>query len=400
MSRFSYREHAELPKNSYKPLRAIWVFFVVGLITFFLLAACKSENRVSQKLTSENVEAFADEFFAKAMREHHIPGVSLVVVNDGAILIAKGYGLANRGTQTPIDPYATVMRIGSISKLFVATAVMQLVEQDTLDLHQDINQYLQGSQFIVDNRYSEPVTLAHLLTHTSGYGETWQSSTSPEDYPSLGDYLAKNMPDRLAPPGAEWCYSGHGMALAAYVVEVVSGERFDQYVQTHILQPLQMDHSRYVLDSSLPHGLAQGYAYENWVYEPQPMDYYGDYPSASLVATAGDMAKFMLAYLNDGCLGDGCILRPETIALTQSEQIQTQEGGHAFGFVQGFRNGERLIGHSGAIRGFGAIMDLIPGRDTGYFFAFNLECLDSSACEIIPEFRSAFMDLFFIEKTP
>ena len=386
--------------NSKKRHHSIWVLSLLVLVTSLPLSACKPETRAPHERTPENVEAFADEFFTRAMREHHIPGVSLVVVNDGVIQIAKGYGFANRETQTPIDPYETVMRIGSISKLFAATAVMQLVEQGTLDLHQDINQYLQGSQFIVDNSYSEPVTLAHLLTHTSGFGETWQSSTNQEDYPSLGEYLAENMPDRLAPPGAEWRYSGHGMALAAYVVEVVSGEPFDQYVQTHILQPLQMDHSRYVLDSSMPQGLAQGYAYENWGYEPQPMDYYGDYPSASLVTTAGDMAKFMLAYLNDGCVGDSCILKPETIEIMHSEQIQTKEGGHAFGFVQGFRNGERLIGHSGAIRGFGAIMDLIPERDVGYFFAFNLECLDSSACEMIPEFRSAFMDLFFFKGAP
>ena len=386
--------------NSKKLHHSIWVLSLLVLVTVFLFSACKPETRDPQERTPENVEAFADEFFTQAMRKHHIPGVSLVVVNNGEIQIAKGYGFANREMQTPIDPYETVMRIGSISKLFAATAVMQLVEQGTLDLHQDINQYLQGSQFVVDNSYSEPVKLAHLLTHTSGYGEAWQSSTNSADYPSLGEYLAENMPDRLAPPGAEWRYSGHGMALAAYVVEVVSGEPFDQYVQTHILQPLQMDHSRYVLDSSMPQGLAQGYAYENWGYEPQPMDYYGDYPSASLVTTAGDMAKFMLAYLNDGCVGDSCILKPETIEIMHSEQIQTKEGGHAFGFVQGFRNGERLIGHSGAIRGFGAIMDLIPERDVGYFFAFNLECLDSSACEMIPEFRSAFMDLFFFKGAP
>ena len=235
--------------NSKKRHHSIWVLSLLVLVTSLPLSACKPETRAPYERTPENVEAFADEFFTRAMREHHIPGVSLVVVNDGVIQIAKGYGFANRETQTPIDPYETVMRIGSISKLFAATAVMQLVEQGTLDLHQDINQYLQGSQFIVDNSYSEPVTLAHLLTHTSGFGETWQSSTNQEDYPSLGEYLAGNMPDRLAPPGAEWRYSGHGMALAAYVVEVVSGEPFDQYVQTHILQPLQMDHSRYVLDS-------------------------------------------------------------------------------------------------------------------------------------------------------
>ena len=386
--------------KSQKPHHSIWVLSLLALVIGLSLSACKPETRDSQERTAENVEAFADEFFARAMREHLIPGVSLVVVNDGEIQIAKGYGFANREMQTPIDPYETVMRIGSISKLFIATAVMQLVEQGALDLHHDINQYLQGSQVIVDNRYPEPVTLAHLLTHTSGFGETWQPSTNPEDYPSLGGYLAENMPDRLSSPGAEWLYSGHGMALAAYVVEVVSGEPFDQYIQIHILQPLHMDKSRYVLDSSMPHGLAQGYAYENWAYVPQPMDYYGDYPSASLVTTAGDMAKFMLAYLNNGCVGDECILKPETIELMQSEQIQTKEGGHAFGFVQGFWNGERLVGHSGAIRGFGAIMDLIPERDMGYFFAFNLECLDSSACEMIPEFRTAFMDLFFIEEAP
>ncbi len=341
------------------------------------------------------LEAFADSFFREQMNELHIPGLALVVVQDGKVLLAKGYGSANLDADISFDPDKTVVRIGSISKLFVATAVMQLVEQGKLDLHADVNGYLSDSAFQVDDSYPEPVTLAHLLTHTSGYGESAESSTDPATILPLDEYLAEHMPPRLAPPGESWHYSGHGSALAALVVEEVSGLPFDQYVSQNILQPLDMNQSRYLLSPPLPDDLAVGYVYRDGGYTPQPIEYYGDYPAASLISTATDMAKFMLAHLQGGCYQGTCILQPATIAEMHQRQATTPYGGHTYGFVEGIKNGQRLIGHTGAIYGFGNTLDLLPENDLGYFFSFNLECMDSSACDIIPTFRQQFMDRFF-----
>lgn len=341
------------------------------------------------------LEAFVDSFFPEQMNELHTPGLALIVVQDGEVLLAKGYGSANLEQDIPFDPDETVVRIGSISKLFVATAVMQLVEQGKLDLHTDVNSYLDDSAFQVDDSYPEPVTLAHLLTHTSGYGESAESSTDPATILPLGEYLAEHMPPRLAPPGESWHYSGHGNAVAALVVEEVSGQPFDRYVSQNILQPLDMNQSHYLLSPPLPDRLAVGYVYRDGGHTPQPIEYYGDYPGASLVSTAADMARFMLAHLQEGCYQDTCILQPATITEMHQRQASAPYGGHAYGLVEGIKNGQRLIGHSGAVHGFGNNLDLLPEHDLGYFFSFNLECMDSPACDIIPTFRQQFMDRFF-----
>ena len=367
------------------------------------LIGCATQGNVTSVPTSDErvaidpgeLEAFADSFFPEQMNELHTPGLALVVVQDGVVLLAKGYGSANLEEDIPFDIDETVVRIASISKLFVATAVMQLVEQGKLDLHADVNGYLGDSAFQVDDSYPEPVTLAHLLTHTSGYGESAESSADPATIPPLDEYLAEHMPPRLAPPGESWRYSGHGNAVAALVVEEVSGLPFDQYVSQNILQPLDMDQSRYLLSPPLPDKLAVGYVYRDGGYTPQPIEYYGDYPGASLVSTAADMAKFMIAHLQEGCYQDTCILQPTTIAEMHQRQAATPYGGHTYGFTEGIKNGQRLIGHSGAIYGFGNILDLLPEHDLGYFFSFNLECMDSSACDIIPTFRQQFLDRFF-----
>lgn len=341
------------------------------------------------------LERFADGFFPEQMEELRIPGLVVVVVQDGEVVFAKGYGYTNLEAGTPFDPHETVVRIGSISKLFVATAVMQLVEEGELDLHADVNTYLSGSAFQVDDTFPEPVTLAHLLTHTSGYGESADSSEDPATIPPLETYLMRHMPPRLEPPGEKWNYSGHGNAVAALVVEQVSGVPFDQHVSENILRPLGMEHSRYLLAPPLPENIAIGYVYDGDDYVPQAIEYYGDYPGAMLVSTPADMARFMIAHLQNGCYAGACILEPAILEQMQQSQPDLSCNGCTLGFVGGVKNGQRLIGHAGAVHGFGNILELLPDHDLGYFFSFNAECWNTSACDVIPGFRQAFLDWVF-----
>ena len=343
----------------------------------------------------DELEQFLDTFFAEQMTELHIPGVVVVLIQDGEILLSKGYGFANLEEPVPINPDETLVRIGSVSKLFVATAVMQLVERGKLDLHTDVNQYL--GTFQINDDYPEPVTLAHLLTHTAGFDDYWSNTTDPTKIQPLGPYLAERMPPRVIPTGEIISYSNHGYALAAYIVERASGIAFDQYVKENILRPLGMDRSGYLLSPPIPPDLAVGYFYENGTYTPQPIDYDDDYPGGSLVSSATDMAKFMLAHLQDGCYQDVCILQPATIAEMHRQQFTNhpQLAGWTYGFVEGFGNEQRLIGHSGAIRGFASDITLLPEHNLGYFVAFNHECAGSLACKLIPALREQFLDRYF-----
>ena len=371
---------------------------VALLLILTLLPACGPADHEIEAVAigPAELESFSDQFFPAQMEKLHIPGVSLIVVQDGRIILAKGYGYADLAMGSAISAETSVMRIGSISKLFVATAVMQLVEQGELDLGTDVNRYLMALQ--LEDTFPQPVTLAHLLTHTAGFEDPpYATYTDPHKVQPLSDHLAEKMPPRTHPPGKEFIYSSYGYALAALIVEEVTGIPFDQYVEEKIFRPLGMTHSRYLLDPPLPENLTTGYFYQDDVQAPQPVDYDEDYPGGSIVSTAEDMSHFMLAHLQDGCYQGGCILQASTVAEMQQRQAKTPYEGQnvALGFVEGLQDGQRLLGHSGAISGFGSILDLLPAHNLGYFFSFNEECYQTSACEIISAFRTQLLERFF-----
>src|SRR5512141_299574 len=112
------------------------------------------------------MEAFIDKLLKHEMDENHIAGAAVAVVKDGKLFFTKGYGYADLENKIPVDPEQTIFRIGSVSKTFTWTAVMQLVEQGKLDLDADVNTYLDGR---IPATYPQPITLKHLLTHTAGF---------------------------------------------------------------------------------------------------------------------------------------------------------------------------------------------------------------------------------------
>jgi CubicO group peptidase (beta-lactamase class C family) len=278
---------------------------------------------------------------------------------------------------------------------------MQLVEQGKLDLHTDVNQYL--TSFQLEENYPQPVTLAHLLTHTAGFEDPpYVTSTDPTTLQPLGEYLATNMPPRTHAPGEVYIYCSHGIDLAALIVEEVSGVPFVAYMEQNIFKPLGMEDTQYLLAPPMPEDLATGYFFEKGgflqrgVQVPQPMDYDNSYSSGSIVSTAPEMAHFLTAQLQGGCYNGVCILRPETIAQMHQAQVPTSREGQTatFGFTGESQAGHPLLGHSGAIKGFGAILEFYPDQGFGYFISFNEECWGTSACTIITEFRDQFAERF------
>jgi CubicO group peptidase (beta-lactamase class C family) len=367
------------------------------LVTILLVGCRPADHEIGAVvLDPVELESFTDRFFPARMKKLHIPGASFVLVQNGEIVLLKGYGAADLERGSILSAETTVMRIGSVSKSFVATAVMQLVEQGKLDLHADVNDYLTALQ--LENTFPQPVTLAHLLTHTAGFEDPpYATHTDPQQVQSLDEHLAEHMPPRSHPPGERYGYSSYGYALAGLIVEEVSGMPFDQYVEQNIFGPLGMTRSRYLLAPPLPENLATGYFYQDRKQVPQPVDYDEDYPGGSIVSTAQDMARFILAHLQEGCYQDTCILQASTVAEMHRQQVSTPLEGQnvTFGFMEGLQDGQRLLGHSGAICGFGASLNLLPEHNVGYFLAFNEECYQTSACEILSAFRKQFLKRFF-----
>src|SRR5215212_874949 len=156
--------------------------------------------------------AFLDDLFRKEMEENHIAGAAVSVVKDGKLLFAKGYGYADVEQGTPVDAGQTLFRIGSVTKLFTWTAVMQLAAQGKLDLDADVNTYL---DFRIPDTYPQPITLKHLMTHTSGFEDRYfeRLATDPNDLLPPREWLISHMPARVSPPGDVAAYSSYGTSL-------------------------------------------------------------------------------------------------------------------------------------------------------------------------------------------
>ena len=335
----------------------------------FLLVNRIGNASASGPSDSAELEAFVDQLFARHMVASHTPGAVFVLVKDGRVMFMKGYGLASLEKKTPVAPERTLFRVASISKLFTATAIMQLCERGKVDLHQDINRYLTGFQ--LKNTYPRPVTLADVTTHTAGFdGESVGIvARSQREIVPLGEHLARWMPPRVMPPGETWSYSNYGFALAGYVVETTSGTPFSRYIDENIFQPLGMNRSSFLLPPQLAPDLAMGYSYLSGKYVPRPYYYMNVGPCGALVTTATDIARFMIAHLQEGRYGETRILRDETAREMHATHFRPSPGfdGMAYGFVESSRRGRRRLEHSGGLPGFQSLIRIVPAEQIGYF---------------------------------
>jgi CubicO group peptidase (beta-lactamase class C family) len=316
------------------------------------------------------VEAFFDGAVPALLEAYHAPGLVLSVVRDGKVLLAKGWGLADVESGRPMDGERTRVRVASVSKLVTATAAMQLVAQGKLDLHADVNRYLEG--FRIEEAFGTPVTLHHLLTHTAGFDDRFLHSgrVLGSELPPLGDYLAARMPPRVMPPGRVVSYSNHGLALVGHLVERASGQPFAEYVQQHVFDPLGMSRSRFFLAVPLDPNLAVPYRFDTGRQVSLGYDHTLLGPAAELNTTALDMAKFMLAHLQQG---GARLLDPETERRMQARQFSAHPklAGWAYGFEESFFHGERAVGHGGDWRGFESLLLLFPELGWGVFASAN-----------------------------
>jgi len=336
------------------------------------VAAVASQPSPAPALTRQDFETFLDALIPSQLQNRDIAGAVVSVVKDGQVLFAKGYGYADVAAKKPVLADQTLFRPGSISKLFPATAVMQLVEQGKVDLDRDVNDYL---DFTVPKTYPEPITLRRLLTHTAGFEETLKNLfvAHESDMKPLRTYLVNQMPQRIFPPGKVVAYSNYGFTLAGYVVERVSGEKFERYINNHILKPLRMINSTF--DQPLPLALtpqmSQGYL--TAAKKPRDFEFVQASPAGALTTTAADMTRFMLAFLQDGAVDGVAILKPETVRQMETRQFELHPmlNGLGITFMEYSMNGQRIIGHGGDTFWFHSDMVLVPKAYVGFFISYN-----------------------------
>jgi CubicO group peptidase (beta-lactamase class C family) len=324
------------------------------------------------QITKEDVGAFLDGAVPIQLQRQDIAGAVVAVVKDGQVVFAKGYGFADMKLRKPVSVEDTLFRPGSISKTFTWTAVMQLVEQGKIDLDRDVNEYI---DFHIPARFGKPVTMRNLMTHTPGWEESLKElfvENASDLYP-LSRYLPARLPKQIFPPGTTPAYSNYGAALAGYIVGRVSGVRVEEYVEKNILQPLGMTHStfRQPLPDNLRPLMSEGYDLAS---KPaKGFEFIEGYPAGSMSVSAADMAKYMIAHLQNGQYNSAQILKPETVQQMHSRLfgLVPDMNGMAYGFYEESRNGHRIIGHGGDTQWFHSDMHLMPDQNLGFFVSYN-----------------------------
>ena len=322
----------------------------------------------------ESFETFLDGVMNAHLEAHDIPGATVAVV-DGDSTFTKGYGVRDVRTGAPVEAGDTLFRIGSTSKLFTWTAVMQRVEAGRLDLETDVNDSLDDVK--IPDTHDQPITLDHLATHTAGFEERARGTFVPNeaDLRPLSAMLQNERPARVRPPGEFTAYSNYGAALAGHIAATTADSSFGEYVESNIFEPLGMDQSTF--DQPVPDAidgtLSHGYTTPDGRYREGDFEYVGMAPAGAMTTTADDMAQFVRAGLQGGGTDRGRILESDSAATMHERRFGNDDrlNGMCFGFYELSRTDVRIVGHAGDTEQFHSLVALLPDHGVGIFVSYN-----------------------------
>jgi CubicO group peptidase (beta-lactamase class C family) len=346
-------------------------------------------------LTAEDLNAWLDGYMPYALHTGDIAGAVVAVVKDGQIVTERGFGYSDVAKRAPVDPKLTLFRPGSVSKLFTWTAVMQQVEQGKIDLDGDVNQYI---DFKIPARDGKPVTMRELMQHVAGFEEQAKGIMS-DDPKALGfEALLKQwVPERVFAPGSTPAYSNYGASLAGYIVQRVSGESFDDYIDKHIFEPLDMQHStfRQPLPANLEPLMSKGYPQAS---EPAKLfEIVGPAPAGSLASPGEDMAHFMIAHLQNGEYHGNRILKAETAEMMHNSPLTILPplNRMELGFFETNINGREVIAHLGDTQNFHTSLHLFLKENVGFYVSFNSLGKEGAAGGLRGALFDDFADRYF-----
>jgi len=343
---------------------------ILIIISFFILGgACEKELAVD-----------IDSEINQQMQNYDIPSLSTCIISDNKIVWQNNYGYSDSENQVNATD-ETVYHIGSISKLFIATAIMQLEEKGLLKLEEDINNYLPVSirnPFFPENS----ITPKNLMSHTAGiawpqyYEEAlgiWHHF-EPDKAPSLSEWI----PQYLIPSGIHYnpkiwkqtqagsfeLYSNIGSCVLAYIVEHISGMNYEDYCMEYIFSPLGMESTSYRFSDLDQENIALLYDANQRV---NPFYDVRISASGSLMSTVPDLSRFLIAYLNGGELDGFRLLKASSI--DRLFEIQNPISGIGLIWRNSFGG---WIGHTGAlVVGSSSILEIHPESKTGYIILCN-----------------------------
>lgn len=352
-----------------------------------------------QPIDPADLEAFLDGWMGDAMAREHVAGATVSVVQDGQVVLKKGYGFASLNPRRPVDPDRSLFRVGSISKTFTWILLMNDVEAGRIRLDAPINLYL-PERARLPGRLRD-VTVRHLLDHSPGFEDRMLGhlfENNPRRVRPLELYIRQERPDRARAPGVLSSYSNYGTALAGAAVTFGRDKTFERLAEDEIFIPLGMNHStfreprpeRRGLPAAMPQRLrpyvTDGFGWRSAGFRKQDYEYIGHgAPAGAVSSTAGDMSRYMLALLGDGTWNGVTIFGPRAAQAFRTPIQRTPEGvnGWAHGFaIYHLPGGYKGYGHGGATIAFHSNMVVVPDLKLGVFISTNSEGGASVAADL------------------
>lgn len=342
-----------------------------------LVLACAGGGNVAPRGDYAAAVDKLAEFIEHEMDDKGLPALSIALVDDQETVWAHGFGMARPEDGVPASA-ATVYRVGSVSKLFTDLGMMQLVESGAIDLDAPVTEYL--PEFRPANPFGVAPTLRQLTSHRSGLVRE----------PPVGHYFDDTGPTLAATveslngtaivyePASRTKYSNAGIATVGYVLERLRGEAFGPYLRRAVLEPLGMAASSFQPDPPVVERLATAFM---WTYDGRtfeaPTFQLGMAPAGSMYAPVTDLARFLSALFAGGVGPGGRVVAEETLDTMLTPQFAPAgaASGYGIGFRLGPLDGERSVGHGGAIYGFATDLTALPDRKLG---AVSVTTLDGA----------------------
>lgn len=353
------------------------------LLTLLVLAlpvAAKSNGFLEEHRQVRDSITLLDLWIQEQMAYQQIPGLAMGVVYDQEMIWSKGYGVEDLESKDPVTP-ATLFRLGSVTKLFTATAILQLRDQSKLRLDDPVIQHLPGFELQSTFEDAPEITLRHLLTHTAGLPrEAAFPYWTTHEFPTTEEVIAAvRQQSAIYPPDKTYKYSNLGMALLGEVIVAASGQSYAEYIQQHIFEPLGMVNSVVVPADEDRRKMATAYMRRQADGSRAVMEYYetrGMAPAANIVSTVDDMARF--AALHQSAApesGNGEVVKASTLYEMQRSHwvYSSWTGGRGLGFGISRRNDKTLVSHGGWIGGNRTHFLLVPDENLAIVVMVNAD---------------------------
>lgn len=305
------------------------------------------------------------------MEKWAIPGISVATLVDGQVETAV-FGISSIATGAPIQP-DTLLQIGSISKIFTTTLVMTFVDEGLLDLDTPVINYIPDLS-LTDGNARESITLRHLVTHMSGfYGDRFDDHGIGDDALSKAVAAFYDLPQQTA-PGELWTYCNAGFDLSARIMELVSGERFEDLMRTRVFEPLGLDTTTYFASEAIRNPVSVGHegdAGKLTISDPWPIPRRSN-GAGGISATTTQLLTFAQMHMNDGEMnGTRVISAKSARAMRNEEAIADAFRTWGLGWSRNEINGELIVEHGGATNGFTARLVLVPSRKSAIAILTN-----------------------------